>query len=131
MSNMREILYAANRAADYSSERLSEQASAIDLAALERIVERTVSRAIVMAHAFDVLKDEGMHPMQAFLHAAECPTTGVTLDDTEFYACLGIWGRWCEAADRANTAVNVSASNDIRDHERHRMNFERRFMQGE
>ncbi len=121
MSRMREILYAANRAADYSNEALREQAEQVDIAALEAIVEKTASRAIVLAHALDVLKEGGeiKHPMQAFLHAADCPATGVELDDSEFYACLGIWGRWCEAAHPANSAAQVNA------------HFVDRFMQGE
>jgi Trk K+ transport system NAD-binding subunit len=106
---MREILNAANKAANYSHDALRSQAEQINVLVLERIVEKTVSRAIVLAHALDVLKDGGdiQHPMQAFLHAAECPVTGVELDDSEFFACLAIWGRWCETADRANDAVPV------------------------
>lgn len=109
MSRMREILFAANAAADYSNAALREQAEQVNVYALERIVEKTVSRAIVLAHALDVLKDGGeiQHPMQAFLHATECPTTGVQLDDSEFFACLAIWGRWCEAAHPSNDAAPV------------------------
>lgn len=115
MSRMREILYAANAAADYSNEALRSQAAQVDVDALEAIVEKTASRAIVLAHALDVLKDGGdiQHPMQAFLHAAECPATGVTLTDSEFFACLAIWGRWCEAADRSNGAQPVVPSPDL------------------
>lgn len=101
MSKLREILYAANAAADYNAKPLRSQAADIDLAKLEAIVEKTTSRAIVLAHAFDTLKDGLMqHPMQAFLHAAQCPATGVELDDEEFYALIAIWGRWCESASR-------------------------------
>lgn len=111
MSKMREILYAANAAADYSNEALRSQAEQVDVDALEAIVEKTASRAIVLAHALDVLKEGGdiQHPMQAFLHAAECPATGVELNDQEFFACLAIWGRWCEAAHPANVAKAVAA----------------------
>jgi hypothetical protein len=122
MSKIREILYAANAAADYSQESLRAQAADIDLSSLERIVEKTVSRAIVLAHAFDTLKDGTMeHPMQAFLHATLCPATGVDLSDDEFYALLSIWGRWCETAQRANTATPVNAFEQ----------FSQRFMRGE
>lgn len=126
MSKMREILYAANAAADYSNPMLQEQAAQVDLVALEAIVEKTASRAIVLAHALDVLKEgTHSHPMQAFLHAADCPATGVELSDTEFFACLGIWGRWCEAAHPANTATQVNAQQESSAH------FVERFMRGE
>lgn len=109
MSRMREILYAADAAADYSNPALRSQAEQVDVDALEAIVEKTASRAIVLAHALDVLKEGGdiQHPIQAFLHAAACPATGVELSDSEFFACFAIWGRWCEAADRSNTARQV------------------------
>lgn len=113
MSRLREILNAANAAANYSAPALREQAEQIDINALEAIVEKTASRAIVLAHALDVLKEgDYSHPMQAFLHAADCPATGVTLTDSEFFACLGIWGRWCDAAHPANTATQVNAQQE-------------------
>lgn len=111
MSQLRQILLAANAAADYSLPALREQAEQIDKEELSKLIDRMVQRARVLSHAFDVM-DEGSHthPMQAFLHATECfAINDDTLPDSEFYALLPLWGKLCEQAQRANTATPVGA----------------------
>lgn len=106
MSKIRQILMAANAAADYSKPELRSQVEDLDLDSLERDVARIVHRAVICAHAVDCMRDgTHEHPMQAFLHAIDCPALEIgPVSDDEFAALFTIWARLCEKSQRANTA---------------------------
>lgn len=59
MSNIRQILLAADAQADYSSPELMAQTRAIDMLALENIIERLVRRAHIFEHAFEEMRAGG------------------------------------------------------------------------
>lgn len=107
MSNIRRILLEADAQADYSSPELMAQTRAIDMLALENIIERLVRRAHIFEHAFEEMRaGDHTHPMQAFLHASECVSCNpIRLSDTEFYALLTVWCQVCEKVQRPEEQI--------------------------
>lgn len=82
---------------NYSADALKAQAAAVDMAALEKQVERLSARVIVLGHAFDVMHDgTHPHPFAAFLHAFECQMPDELNTDVEFCTLIDIWARMCK-----------------------------------
>lgn len=94
--SMRKLLVEVHQTVDYSDPELVRQAEAVNVVDLESRIERLVTRAAVIAHAFDVMKDGTYkHPIAAFMHATECPLAlpAGPLSDNEFYHLLQAWAK--------------------------------------
>lgn len=95
--SVREVLKRISSGVNYNAPRLVEQTEAVDMDRIEKRIEAMANRAIVLAHAFDVMRDKSHpHPMDAFLHAYECQGTDeMQKDDEEFCKLLDVWARLC------------------------------------
>jgi hypothetical protein len=91
----RQALLTANEQADYSLPSLKKQADAVDLVRLEVMIEYIAKRAVVITHAFDVMKSgTHRHPMAAIIHSLECQ--GEDLDAQEFFQIIKLWAKLCQ-----------------------------------
>lgn len=99
-SELRSILLETSASADYQQPLLRAQADEVNLVKLAELIETTKRRVAVLSHAFDCMKEgTHAHPMQAFLHATECPEINESpIGDDEFFSLLKAWGLLCEEA---------------------------------
>lgn len=93
MPSLREILSAASAMTDYTREPFVSQRASVNMAQLESDIDRLGDRIMILAHAFDRMKEGcDAHPLPALLHACECLGP---VSDTEFSALLQIWSSLC------------------------------------
>jgi hypothetical protein len=91
--NIRKLLETFTHGADWNHPELRAQADKIDLYALEPVIESMVTHALILSHAFDVMKDgRHKHPIDAFMHSVSCQ--GPVTDD-DFSQLLQVWAMLC------------------------------------
>lgn len=98
-SKYRAMLEAAHNSpsADYNTSELQAQAATIDLNKLGTLIDELLMHSSILAHCSDVLRSgECVHPLQAFMHAVQCPTLPLPdggIDDKSFDALFTAWVR--------------------------------------
>lgn len=113
-SELRSILLETSARADYSQPLLQEQINEVNLVKLGELIDITQRRVRVLSHAFDCMREgTHKHPMQAFLHATECPEINeVPIGDDEFFSLLKAWGLLCEDATGKRQQRAAMAASD-------------------
>lgn len=93
--NLRALLSELTKDINWSDAALQQQIRDVKMDEVEVKIERMVSRAAILAHAFDVMKDGSFpHPLHAFVHATECDSCNFKpLEDSEYFYLLDVWAR--------------------------------------